>query len=138
MSGVNKVILIGRLGGDPELKEMSGGGNVCNFSMATSESWKDKNGDKQEKTEWHKIVTFNKLADICGEYLYKGKQVYIEGRIQTRQWDDKDGNKRYTTEIVAHQMQMLGNKDGDTPAKSETGGQEYTDKAPDMDDIPFS
>lgn len=107
---VNKVFLIGHLGSDPEVKYTSEGSAVANFSIATSESWKDSQGDKVEKTEWHKIVTFGKLAEICGEYLTKGKQVWIEGRIQTRQWQDKEGNNKYTTEIVANQMKMLGGK----------------------------
>lgn len=107
MSGVNKVILIGRLGADPEVRYTPGGAAVANFRMATSENW-TKDGEKQERTEWHKIVAFGKLGEICGEYLVKGKQVYIEGRIQTRSWEDKDGNKRWMTEIVASSMQMLG------------------------------
>ncbi len=107
MSGVNKVILVGRLGADPEVRYTPGGAAVANFRMATSENW-TKDGEKQERTEWHRIVAFGKLGEICGEYLVKGKQVYIEGRIQTRSWEDKDGNKRWTTEIVASNMQMLG------------------------------
>lgn len=107
MSGVNKVILVGRLGADPEVRYTPGGAAVANFRMATSEKW-TKDGERQERTEWHKIVAFGKLGEICGEYLAKGKQVYIEGRIQTRSWEDKDGNKRWTTEIVANNMQMLG------------------------------
>ncbi len=107
MSGVNKVILVGRLGADPEVRYTPGGAAVANFRMATSENW-TKDGEKQERTEWHKIVAFGKLGEICGEYLAKGKQVYIEGRIQTRSWEDKDGNKRWMTEIVANNMQMLG------------------------------
>ncbi len=111
MAGVNKAILVGRLGKDPEIKYTPSGTAVTNFTMATSENFKDKDGQKQERTEWHRIVAFGKLAEICGEYLAKGKQVYIEGRIQTRSWDDKNGNKRYTTEIVANTMQMLGKAD---------------------------
>ncbi len=107
MSGVNKVILVGRLGADPEVRYTPGGAAVANFRMATSENW-TKDGEKQERTEWHRIVAFGKLGEICGEYLVKGKQVYIEGRIQTRSWEDRDGNKRWTTEIVASSMQMLG------------------------------
>ena len=149
MAGVNKVILVGNLGGDPEIRYTPSGAAVANFTIATSENWKDKDGQKQEKTEWHKIVVFAKLAEICGEYLHKGKQVYIEGRIQTRQWEDRDGNKRYTTEIVANQMQMLGSK-GDRPqAPSGSGGGQGGGQAgggstsaeeppvPDMEDIPF-
>ena len=112
MSGVNKVLLIGRLGRDPEVRYTPDGTAIANFSIATSEEWKDKNtGEKQERTEWHRIVAFRRLGEICGEYLSKGRQVYVEGRLQTRDWQDKDGNKRYTTEIVASQMQMLGSKD---------------------------
>ncbi len=112
MSGVNKVLLIGRLGRDPEVRYTQDGTAIANFSIATSEEWKDKKtGEKQERTEWHRIVAFQRLGEICGEYLSKGRQVYVEGRLQTRDWQDKDGNKRYTTEIVASQMQMLGSKD---------------------------
>ncbi len=108
MSGVNKVILIGHLGADPERRFTNSGMAVTNFRMATTENWGKKDGEREERTEWHRIVTFGKLAEICGEYLSKGKQVYIEGRIQTRDWEDRDGNKRWTTEIVASQMVMLG------------------------------
>lgn len=111
MAGVNKAILVGRLGKDPEIKYTPSGTAVTNFTIATSENFKDKDGQRQERTEWHRIVAFGKLAEICGEYLAKGKQVYIEGRIQTRSWDDKNGNKRYTTEIIANTMQMLGRAD---------------------------
>jgi len=113
MSGINKWIGIGHLGRDPEVKYTPNGVAVANFSIATSEEWKDKNtGEKQEKTEWHKIIAWRRLGEICGEYLKKGSQVYIEGSLQTREWDDKDGNKRYTTEIVAYKMQMLGSRGG--------------------------
>ncbi len=108
MAGVNKAILIGRLGADPEVRYTSSGTAVANFNMATSVNFTDKNGEKTEKTEWHRIVAFGRLGEICGEYLAKGKQVYIEGRLQTREWEDRDGNKRRTTEIVANTMQMLG------------------------------
>jgi single-strand DNA-binding protein len=108
MAGVNKVILIGRLGADPEMRYASSGAAVANFNMATSSNFTDKNGQKTERTEWHRVVAFGKLAEICGEYLAKGKQVYIEGRLRTRDWEDRDGNKRKTTEIVATSMQMLG------------------------------
>ncbi len=107
---VNKAILIGRLGKDPEIRYTPDGSMVTSFSVATDESWKDKNGEKVQRTEWHRIVTFRKLAEICGKYLVKGKLVFIEGRIQTRAWEDKDGNKRYTTEIVANNRQMLDTK----------------------------
>lgn len=99
MSGVNKTILIGRLGKDPEVKYTTSGAPVANFSIATSERWKDKDGEQQERTEWHRIVAWNKLAELCGQYLSKGRQVYVEGRLQTRQWEDEGGGKRYTTEI---------------------------------------
>jgi single-strand DNA-binding protein len=107
---INKAILIGRLGGDPEVRYTQSGTAVANFTMATSERWKDKEGNQQEQTEWHRIVAFARLGEICGEYLSKGSLIYIEGRIQTRSWEDKDGNKRYTTEIVAREMKMLGSK----------------------------
>jgi len=105
---VNKVILVGNLGKDPELRYTASGAAVATFSLATSERYKDRDGNSQEKTEWHNIVAWRQLAEICGKYLHKGRQVYIEGRIQTRSYDDRDGNKRYITEIVADQMQMLG------------------------------
>ncbi len=105
---VNKVILIGNLGQNPEVKHTPGGQAVCNMSFATNESWVDKNGQKQEKTEWHRVVAFGKLAELCGQYLTKGRQSYIEGKLQTRQWQDKDGQTRYTTEIVAQTIQFLG------------------------------
>lgn len=113
MTGINKVILVGRLGKDPETKYMPSGDAVTSFSIATSENWKDKQtGEKREKTEWHNIVAFRRLGEICGEYLRKGSQVYIEGKLQTRKWQDKNGNDRYTTEIVANDMQMLGSRPG--------------------------
>jgi single-strand DNA-binding protein len=108
MSGVNKVIVIGRLGADPEIRYTSSGSAVANFNVATSENWTDQNNQKQERTEWHRIVAWGRLGEICGEYLAKGRQVYIEGRLQTRAWDDREGNKRYTTEIVATNVQFLG------------------------------
>jgi single-strand DNA-binding protein len=111
--GVNKVILVGNLGKDPEVRYSPNGGAVANITLATSESWKDKNtGEKQEKTEWHRVVFFGRLAEIAGEYLKKGAQIYIEGRLQTRKWQDKEGKDRYTTEIVAGEMQMLGSREG--------------------------
>ena len=106
---VNKVILIGNLGRDPEMKYTPSGTAIVNFSIATTEKW-TKDGQKNEKTEWHKIVAWRRLAEICGEYLKKGSQVYVEGKLQTRSWDDKEGNKKYTTEIVINQMQMLGSR----------------------------
>lgn len=107
---VNKVILVGRLGKDPEVKKMSNGESVTNFTLATSESWKDKSGTKQEKTEWHNLVFYRRLAEIAGEYLKKGSQIYIEGKIQVRKWQTKEGEDRYTTEIIVNEMQMLGSK----------------------------
>lgn len=105
---LNKVMVIGNLGNDPDVRHTPGGAAVANFSVATNESWTDKEGKKNERVEWHRIVVWGKLAEICGQYLAKGKQVYVEGRLQTRSWDDKDGVKRYTTEIVASQVQFLG------------------------------
>jgi single-strand DNA-binding protein len=134
---VNKVILVGRLGKDPEVRYTPDGTMVTTFNMATDESYKDKNGEKVQKTEWHKVVTYRKLAEICGNYLVKGKLVYIEGKIQTRSWEDKEGVKRYTTEIIANDMQMLDSKGQSRPAES---------MAPDtaaplgevaVDDVPF-
>ena len=111
--GVNKVILVGNLGKDPEVRYSPNGSAMANVTIATAESWKDKqSGEKQEKTEWHRVVFFNRLAEIVGEYLKKGSQVYIEGRLQTRKWQGQDGQDRYTTEIVANDMQMLGSRAG--------------------------
>jgi single-strand DNA-binding protein len=112
MASVNKVILVGNLGRDPETRYMPDGGAITNFSIATTDTWKDKSGEKQEKTEWHRISTFQRLAEIAGEYLKKGSQVYIEGRLQTRKWTDKDGVEKYTTEIIADKLQMLGSRQG--------------------------
>ena len=109
--GVNKVILVGNLGNDPEVRYSNNGAAIANISIATTDSWKDKTtGEKQEKTEWHRVVMFNRLGEIAGEYLKKGSQVYIEGRLQTRKWQDQSGQDRYTTEIVANEMQMLGGR----------------------------
>jgi single-strand DNA-binding protein len=108
MSGVNKVILIGHLGGDPQMRFTPNGTPVAQFNLATTERFNDRNGERQERTEWHRIVAWSRLAEICNQYLKKGKQVYIEGRLQTRQWEDQSGNKRYTTEIIANTMIMLG------------------------------
>ena len=112
MPSVNKVILMGNLGRDPEVRFMPNGDAVCNFSIATTDSWKDKAGERQEKTEWHNIVMYRRLAEIAGEYLKKGRPVYLEGRLQTRKWQTKEGQDRYTTEIIADSMQMLGGRDG--------------------------
>ena len=111
--GVNKVILVGNLGKDPEVRYMPSGNAVANVTLATTDSWKDKqSGEKQERTEWHNVVFYSRLAEIVGEYLKKGSQVYVEGRLQTRKWQDKSGNDRYTTEIIASDMQMLGSRGG--------------------------
>jgi single-strand DNA-binding protein len=112
MASVNKVIIIGNLGRDPETRYMPEGGAITNISVATTEKWKDKSGEMQEKTEWHRVAFFGKLAEIAGEYLKKGSQVYVEGRLQTRKWQDKEGQDKYMTEIVANQMQMLGSRQG--------------------------
>ena len=146
MSGVNKVILIGNLGANPELRYTQGQQAVANLRLATTEKWTDKNGQKQEATEWHRVVVWGKQAEICGQYLTKGRQVYIEGSIRTRQWQDQQGQKRFTTEIVARNVQMLGGR-GERPTE-DAGATEATvppDEAtirddfgggPD-DDIPF-
>jgi single-strand DNA-binding protein len=138
--GVNKVTLIGNLGGDPELRTTPGGTSVATFTLATNESWNDKDGNRQERTEWHRIVAWGRLAEICGQYLSKGRQVYIEGRLQTRSWEDKQGNQRKTTEIVAREMLMLGGRgeSGDRQPQAE-GTPEFaadTVKIED-DDLPF-
>lgn len=146
---VNKAILVGNLGSDPEVRYTPSGSPVATFSIATNERWTDRStGDKKERTEWHRIVAWGRLGEICGEYLSKGKQIYIEGRIQTRSWEDRDGNKRYTTEIVAQNMQMLGGRGGPQGDFSAEGRDYDVDrgsppindgpKGPeDDDDIPF-
>ncbi len=110
--GVNKVILVGNLGADPDMRYTPSGQGVCELRVATNESWTDKNGQRQDRTEWHRVVIWGKRAEICSKYLSKGRQVYIEGRIQTRNYDDKEGNKRYITEIIANDVQFLGGKEG--------------------------
>jgi len=120
---VNKVILVGNLGKDPELRYTPSGVAVATFSLATSERYKDKNGEWVDKTEWHNIVAWRQLAEICGKYLHKGKQIYLEGKLQTRSYDDRDGNKRYTTEIVADQMQMLGRAGEENGGQARAGGE---------------
>ena len=111
--GINKAILIGNLGNDPDIRYTASGTAIANISLATAESWRDKNtGEQQERTEWHRIVFFGRLAEVVGEYLRKGSQIYVEGRIQTRKWQDKEGNDRYSTEVVANEMQMLGGRGG--------------------------
>ena len=148
MAGLNKVILIGNLGRDPELRYTPNGSPVAEFSLATSEKWKDKDGNPQERTEWHNIVAWGRQAEICGEYLSKGRQVYVEGRIQTRSWDDKDGNKRYKTEVVARQVLMLGARgegrgpgakadEADSPKSSPPDAVTESDPDYSDEDIPF-
>jgi len=110
---VNKVILVGRLGKDPDVRKMSNGESVTNVTLATSETWKDKTGVKQEKTEWHNLVFYRRLAEIAGEYLKKGSQIYVEGKLQARKWQTKEGQDRYTTEVIVNEMQMLGSKGTD-------------------------
>lgn len=112
MASLNKVVLIGNLGGDPEVRFASSGNAVANFRIATTEKWKDKSGEMRESTEWHRIVVWGRQAETCGEYLSKGRSVYVEGRIQTREWEDKDGNKRLTTEINAERVLFLGGGEG--------------------------
>lgn len=124
MASLNKVLLIGNLGKDPEVRYMPNGDAVANFSIATTESYKDKNGDKQDKTEWHNITMYRKLAEIAGQYLKKGSQVYLEGKIQTRKWQDKEGKDRYTTEIICDEMKMLGGRSGGDSSSSYQGGNE--------------
>ena len=140
MAGLNKVILIGNLGRDPELRYTQSGQAVANFTLATNESWTNRNGEREEHTEWHRIVAWAKLAEICGEYLSKGKQVYVEGRLQTREWEDKEGNKRHTTEIKADKLLMLGSR-GDpvsqAPDDAGRGGGHGDPAPPAGDDIPF-
>jgi single-strand DNA-binding protein len=147
MSGVNKVIIIGNLGGDPTVRYTAGGAPVANFNVATSERFNNKAGEREERTEWHRVVAFGKLAEICQQYLKKGKQVYVEGRLQTRQWEDQQGQKRYTTEIVAQNMQMLGRAGegvggGDFPsqdygANNEPAPQGAPSGGTEDDDLPF-
>ncbi len=148
---VNKVILVGRLGQDPEVRNTPGGATVAQLRLATSESWKDKNsGQKQERTEWHRVVVWGRLAELCQQYLAKGRQVYVEGRIQTRQWQDKEGQTRYTTEINAQTIQFLGSPAGREAgagnnttsyngAPSYNNGPQDSQQEPDLteDDIPF-
>lgn len=141
MASVNKVILVGNLGRDPEVRYTEDDKTIANISIATSETWKDKSGEKQEKTEWHRVTFFGKLADVVGQYLVKGSQVYVEGRLQTRKWLDKDGQDRYTTEIIADRMQMLGGKGQASQDASEPAAEKPA-KAPSKfddleDDIPF-
>ena len=122
MASVNKVILIGNLGRDPETRYTTGGDAIANLNIATSEQWKDKNGEKQEKTEWHRVVLFGRQAEIAGEYLKKGRSVYIEGRLQTRKYTDKDGVEKYATEVVGDRMQLLGSREGTGTGDAEFSG----------------
>ncbi|OFZ12790.1 MAG: single-stranded DNA-binding protein [Bdellovibrionales bacterium RBG_16_40_8] len=141
MSGINKVIIIGRLGTDPEVKNISPNQTVTRLSLATSENWTDREGKKQERTEWHRVVVWGKLAELCGKYLTKGRQVYVEGRLQTRSWEDQQGQKRYTTEVVANTVQFLG---GTSESQRETSSNTATNEnfGPEpsfdtADEIPF-
>jgi single-strand DNA-binding protein len=129
MASVNKVILVGNLGRDPETRYTTGGDAVTNIRLATTDTWKDKNGEKQEKTEWHSIVFYGRQAEIAAEYLKKGRQIYVEGRLQTRKWQDKEGQDRYTTEIVADRMQMLGNREGAGGGSSEPPAERERERA---------
>ena len=135
MASVNKVILLGNLGADPEVRYTNTGTAVANFRIATNDRWTDKNGAKQERTEWHNIVVWSKLAEICGKYLKKGSSVYVEGRLQTRSWDDQAGNKRYTTEIVAQVMQMLGGRGGESQ-EGEWAARPAAEESQALPDIP--
>lgn len=141
MASVNKVILIGNLGKDPETKYMQNGDAVTNITLATTENWKDKNGEKQEKTEWHRVTFYRKLAEIVSEYVKKGHPLYVEGRMQTRKWTDKQGIERYTTEIIASEMKMLGSKSSGEHKEQKASPQQNTQSNggfDDMDDdIPF-
>src|SRR6476660_5080771 len=135
--GVNKVILVGNLGADPEVRFTPGGQPVANFRIATSESWTDKSGQKQERTEWHRIVVWGKLGELCGEYLAKGRQCFVEGRLQTREWTDKENKKNYTTEIVATTIQFIGSRDGagaGSGASRGGGSADFGPPPPGMDD----
>ena len=142
--GINKVIIVGNLGADPETRYMPSGSAVTNLSVATSEQWKDKQtGEQKERTEWHKVAMFNRLAEIAAEYLRKGSQVYIEGKLRTRKWQDRDGNDRWTTEVIADEMQMLGGRGGGGSApmmpsdSGSSGGPPQSPPDDFEDDIPF-
>jgi single-strand DNA-binding protein len=150
MAGVNKAILVGNLGRDPELRTTPNGQSVVNFTLATSENWTDKSGERVERTEWHRIVVWGRTAEMCNQYLSKGRTVYVEGRIQTREWEDKEGNKRYTTEINANTVNFIGPRtSGDSgagPASGSSSGSSGSsgpsdgpsgDPGPPLDDIPF-
>ena len=141
MSGVNKVIIVGRLGADPELRTVSSGQTVCRMSIATSENWTDREGQKQERTEWHRVVVWSRMAEVCGQHLRKGRQIYIEGRLQTRSWEDDQGQKKYSTEIVANTVKFLGSIDqGGQQQSSSGGGAQNSGSEPSFDsseEIPF-
>ncbi len=141
MASINKVIIIGNLGRDPEVRYTPSGAAVCNVSVATTRNWKDKNsGDKVEETEWHRVVFYDRLAEIAGEYLKKGRSVYVEGRLKTRKWQDKDGKDNYTTEIVAEQMQLLGGREGggggNYGGQSQGGDESFSREAPEPSSRP--
>lgn len=128
--GINKAILIGNLGNDPDIRYTSNGKAVANISLATAETWRDKeSGEQQERTEWHRVVFFGRLAEIVGEYLKKGSQIYVEGRLQTNKWQDKEGNDRYTTEIIANEMQMLGGRGGGSQGGGQGGSNNSYDQS---------
>lgn len=138
MRGVNKVIIVGNLGKDPEIRYTPSGGAVASITIATSDQWKDKvSGEQKEKTEWHNVVAFNRLAEIMGEYLKKGSQVYIEGKLQTEKWKDKQGNDRYTTKIYASEMQMLGSRSNNQGPMSHGTSTDVPENGLPPDDIPF-
>ena len=145
MASVNKVIIVGNLGRDPELRRMPSGDAMVNLSIATTDTWKDKGGERQEKTEWHRVVMFGRVAEVAEQYLKKGSQAYFEGRLQTRKWTDKEGQDKYTTEVVADRMQMLGSRSGGGGGdysggqqSSESGAGEFSGGLDDLeDDIPF-
>ena len=146
MASVNKVILVGNLGRDPEVRRMPSGDAMVNLSIATTDTWKDKGGERQEKTEWHRVVMFGRVAEVAGEYLKKGSQAYFEGRLQTRKWTDKEGQDKYTTEVVADRMQMLGSRSGSSrggfgenqSSGKSSGSGEFSGGLDDLeDDIPF-
>jgi single-strand DNA-binding protein len=142
MSALNKILLIGHLGRDPEIKYTQGGSPVATFSIATTETWNDKSGTKQTHTEWHSIIAWNRLADLAKQYLAKGRQVYIEGKIKSREWTDREGNKRKTTEVIASQMVLLGSRGDSRPSESHErptsdGGDGFDDSGITDSDIPF-
>jgi single-strand DNA-binding protein len=136
MASINKVILIGNLGRDPELRYTPGGQAVANFTLATNERFSNKEGEKQERTEWHRIVAWGRTGELCAQYLSKGRSVYLEGRLQTREWEDKEGQKRRTTEIVAQTVQFLGGRGGEGGG-STSGSGDYDAGPPPADDVPF-